>query len=399
MIKMKPLKISAVNLYIKNIISKDPILANIIVEGEVSNLKIHSSGHVYLTLKDEQSKLNAVIFNGNKKILSQNIIDGAQVSATGYISVYEKDGSYQLYIKEIEEVGQGNLFKKFEDLKNNLENKGYFDQKSKKKLPKYPKKIGIVTSPTGAAVRDMITVIKRRMPLTEILIYPVLVQGTEAPFDISKGLIFMDDREDVDVVIVGRGGGSIEELWAFNEELVAKTLHNMRKPVISAVGHETDFTIADFVADLRAPTPSVAGELAVMDIRAVKNELAEQKKLLANIIQKQLMFRERKLEDYNIKGIGNSLQKSLAYRQKEINTEFNLLELKVKQNLEIKSTQLIHNGKLLNINNPLNMLDKGYVIVTKDKARIKSVEEVSELDDLLIQFKDGNVKVKVTSKQ
>ena len=256
--------VSQVNSYIKNMFTQDFLLRRISVKGEVSNCKYHTSGHIYFTLKDGGGTLSAVMFAGQRRGLSFRLAEGQQVVVKGNVDVYERDGKYQLYAAEIELAGRGDLFLRFEKLRNELEEMGMFAAEYKQDIPRYATKIGIVTAPTGAAVRDIINISKRRNPYVQLVLYPALVQGAEAKYSIAKGIETLDAM-GLDVLIVGRGGGSIEDLWAFNEEMVARAIFACRTPVISAVGHETDVTIADYVADLRAPTPSAAAELAVFD--------------------------------------------------------------------------------------------------------------------------------------
>ena len=248
--KLRALDISEVNSYIKRILTNDPILYNLRVKGEISNFKVHSSGNVYLSLKDEKSKLNCIIFKSNYD-KSLNLDNGVKIIASGYISVYERDGAYQLYINEIEIEGIGNLYIEFNKLKEKLKKEGLFDTKYKKEIPKMPRSIGVITSPTGAVIRDIINVTKRRFPKVDIKLYPVNVQGDKSASDICEGIEFFNRMENVDTIIVGRGGGSLEELWSFNEEIVAREIFKSKIPIISAVGHETDFTICDFVSDMR----------------------------------------------------------------------------------------------------------------------------------------------------
>ena len=266
--KIRALEISEANSYIKKVLSNDPILYNLKVRGEISNFKINSSGHVYLTLKDETSRMKCVIFKGNYD-KSLQLEDGMKIIASGYISVYERDGAYQLYIQSIEKDGVGNLYIEFEKLKKKLNQEGLFDPRYKKKIPYMPKSIGVVTSETGAVIRDIINVVRRRFPKINVFLYPVAVQGANSADEIVKGIEFFNKMQNVDTLIVGRGGGSLEELWSFNEEKVARAIFNSDIPIISAVGHEVDYTICDFVSDMRAPTPSAAAELAVPDLNEV----------------------------------------------------------------------------------------------------------------------------------
>ena len=273
--------VKQVNSYIKNMFTQDFMLNRIYVKGEVSNLKYHTSGHIYFSLKDESGTIACVMFAGSRSGLSFHMEEGQQVVVLGAVSVYERDGKYQLYAREIILDGAGLLYERFEALKKELEEMGMFAAEYKQPIPRYARTIGVVTAPTGAAIRDIINVAKRRNPFVQILLYPALVQGDGAVSSIVKGIHMLEEKQ-VDVMIVGRGGGSIEDLWAFNEEIVARAIFECRTPVISAVGHETDTTIADYVADLRAPTPSAAAELAVVDyrqlvesVRIFKNQLAD----------------------------------------------------------------------------------------------------------------------------
>ena len=266
--------VSQVNQYIKSLISEDYFLSRIYVRGEVSNCKYHSSGHIYFTLKDGKGAIPCVMFAGSRNGLKFRLAEGQQVIVLGNISVYERDGRYQLYAREILQEGTGLLYERFEALKKDLGAKGYFDAEHKKAIPFYPKKVGIVTAPTGAAIQDMVHIASRRNPYIQLVLYPAIVQGDQAAESIVKGIKCLEKR-DVDVIIIGRGGGSIEDLWAFNEEIVAEAVFQCPVPVISAVGHETDWTIADMVADLRAPTPSAAAELAVPEWNLIENRLEE----------------------------------------------------------------------------------------------------------------------------
>ncbi len=276
--------VTQVNNYIKNIFARDYVLNRISVSGEVSNCKYHSSGHIYFTLKDRDSQLSCIMFASSRQGLGFGLSDGQQIEATGQISVYEKSGSYQLYVRSCELSGAGELYERFLKLKSELEEMGMFDQLYKKQIPLYCRRIGIVTSPTGAAIRDIINVSKRRDPYAELILCPALVQGEGAAASVARGIERLDAL-GLDVIIVGRGGGSIEDLWAFNTETVAQAIFNAQTPIISAVGHETDFTIADFVADLRAPTPSAAAELANFDMAALEEELESKRQMLMHCMR------------------------------------------------------------------------------------------------------------------
>lgn len=312
--KIRALEISEANSYIKKVLSNDPILYNLRVRGEISNFKINSSGHVYLTLKDELSRMKCVVFKGNYD-KSLNLEDGMKIIADGYISVYERDGAYQLYIRKIEKDGIGNLHLEFEKLKKKLNAEGLFDKRYKKEIPYMPKSIGVVTSETGAVIRDIINVVRRRFPKVNVLLYPVAVQGANSADEIVKGIEFFNKMQNVDTMIVGRGGGSLEELWSFNEEKVARAIFASDIPIISAVGHEVDFTICDFVSDMRAPTPSAAAEIAVPDLNDVLFRLDNYKALLKNNMS-SVIERDRNKTDNTFNAICTVVEKDVINRGK-----------------------------------------------------------------------------------
>ncbi len=392
----KPLQVSEVNQYIKRIFAGDFILSNIKVEGEISNYKHHYSGHRYFSLKDERGRLRCVLFKNDGKSIDIDLKDGMKVIVSGYISVYERDGSYQLYVKDIKESGLGNLYLAYEELKDKLNKEGLFKEEHKKGTPFWPKTIGVVTSLTGAAIRDIITVLKRRNPIVNIIIYPVLVQGREAPKEICEGLEYLDGREDIDLIITGRGGGSIEELFAFNDEMLARTIFNMKTPVISAVGHETDFTIADFVGDVRAPTPSAAAELAVPKLDVLKENLDNTYKKMYNQFivvknnkQNQLSLLKKDLNYNNPITKLNQNRQILDYIFKELNQNINIQLINCNNILK-------YIGNKLNLLSPLASLDRGYNIsIDKDKKVIKSVLDVKNGDIVDIILKDGIINTKV----
>ncbi|WP_313756453.1 exodeoxyribonuclease VII large subunit [Tissierella sp.] len=390
---IRPLKVSEVNTYIKRVFLSDMILSNLSIEGEISNFKHHYSGHMYFNLKDEKGKIKAVMFRTDNEKLKFNIEDGMKIVATGYISVYEKEGDYQFYIRHIKESGLGDLYKAFEELKKKLEAEGMFLETNKKSIPFMPKKIGVVTSSTGAAIRDIITVIRRRFPPCCILIYPSLVQGSQAPKEICKGLIYLDSRDDIDLIITGRGGGSIEELFAFNDEKLARTIYKLKTPIISAVGHETDFTIADFVADLRAPTPSAAAELSVPDIEHLTNELeSKYKRLIRNIYSTidgyriQIDYLNGNLKFY-------SPMNQLKDKRQEIDNLFRDLNHVMEKKLGDKLNQLSCLKNSLNMLNPLLALDRGYGILTDNKGKlVKSIDNIVVGEEINILLKNGKIK-------
>ncbi len=395
---MKPYRVTEVNNYINKTLSTDIILSDIKIEGEISNYVHHRSGHMYFNLKDEDSRIKCVMFKFNNKNLDIDLEEGMKIVARGNISVYERDGSYQLYVKDIEVDGLGQLYREFEELKNKLKEEGLFDEGHKKELPRLAKTIGVVTSGTGAAIKDIITVIKRRFPATNIIIYPSLVQGKDAPKEIIRGLKYLDKRDDIDLIIFGRGGGSIDELFAFNDETLARTIYNMEKPTISAVGHEVDFTISDFVADLRAATPSAAAELAVPN---VENNLYRLEKLYNDIVtglrsnliekQKNLGLKEKEISLLNplqlILNRGQDLDNISRRLQETTRISFNEKEKKL---LNLKEKMLVLNPKL--------GLEKGYGIILSQAGKlVKSIEDLEDGQEINIILKDGKIRAVVNS--
>ena len=392
----EPLKVSELNGYIKNIIDGDEMLANVYIKGEISNFKRHYSGHLYFTLKDETSLIKCVMFKSYTNYLNFEPKDGMSVVILGSVSVFERDGVYQVYAKGMEPEGVGALYKAYEKLKAKLSEEGLFDEAHKKPIPILPRAIGVVTSKTGAVIRDIINVTTRRLPNVNIILYPAAVQGEGAAQTIVNGIKYFNKAKNVDTIIIGRGGGSLEDLWPFNEEITARAIYESEIPIISAVGHETDFTIADFVADLRAPTPSAAVELAVPDVLEVRWKLENINKRLANSLRK-------KVENVRIKydNIKNSRALKNPYdalRQKMIvcdnlykNIENNF-SLKVKDR-HIKLVGFI--GRLENLS-PLKTMLRGYSIVENlDGKVIKSVNDLSKNDEISIRLNDGKRKAKI----
>ena len=388
--KIRALDVSEANSYIKRILINDPILYNLRIKGEISNFKLHSSGNVYLSLKDQNSKINCVVFKSDYN-RSLNLENGTKVIASGYISVYERDGSYQFYIKNIEVSGIGNLYIEFNKLKEKLQKEGLFDYKYKKPIPKIPTSIGVVTSPTGAVIRDIINVTKRRYPKVHIKLYPVKVQGQDSKEQICQGLNFFNKKHPVDTIIVGRGGGSIEDLWSFNEEEVARCVFESKIPIISAVGHETDFTICDFVADMRAPTPSAAAEIATPDIEELYFKLdnirGRMNKSLNNVVE----YDEQKLKYTftRIKTILNDyIINNKIYELDKITERINLnMENKInKEEMNLKNL-----GSLLHNLSPLKTLDRGYSIINKEDIVVNSISNVSKGDQIEVILSDGSL--------
>ena len=389
--------VGQVNRYVKNMFTQDFFLQKVYVKGEVSNCKYHTSGHIYFSLKDETGTISCVMFAGQRRGLGFSMKDGDKVVAGGTVDVYERDGRYQLYAKEITLEGAGALYERFLALKQELEEMGMFAQEYKQPIPPFVRKLGVVTAPTGAAVQDIRNVSLRRNPYLQIILYPALVQGEGAAESVAKGIRMLDEA-GVDVIIAGRGGGSIEDLWAFNEEIVARAIFECRTPVISAVGHETDFTIADFVADLRAPTPSAAAELAVYDYRSVLEAAGSLRERLHRAMWgKTELFRERLL-GYQTKLSYVSPQNRLREdRQRMISLEEALetaMDLKIKEERQRLSVYLERFSGL----SPLKKLNQGYSYVADEKGKtVTSVDGIKAKDRLFISVTDGTIETEVSS--
>ena len=391
-----PITVTDLNKYIKGRIDNDEMLNNVLVKGEISNFKNHYTGHMYFTLKDENSLIKCVMFKTYTTHLSFMPKDGMKVIVLGGVSVFERDGVYQIYAKAMKEDGLGNLYVAYEQLKNKLSNEGLFDAKYKKPIPFMPKKIGVLTSNTGAVIRDIINVSTRRNPNVNIRLYPVPVQGSGAGEKIAEGIEFMNKNKLADVLIIGRGGGSIEDLWPFNEEIVARAIFNSEIPIISAVGHETDFTIADFVADLRAPTPSAAAELAVANIDDVRETLKAYNNRYKVSLKKRIELMKMSYEKCMTRqAFKNPTQK--------INEQYMLIDMKVKslQNsvlLKIKEdkTKFVKEVAKLDALSPLKTLTRGYSIISKQDGKIaKEVKDLSQGEKVSIRLSDGKVDAQV----
>lgn len=384
-----------VNSYIKNMFTQDFMLNRIYVKGEVSNCKYHSSGHIYFSLKDESGAIACIMFAGNRGGLTFRMQDGQQVIVLGSVTTYERDGKYQLYAKEIILDGAGLLYEKFEALKKELSEMGMFAQEYKQPIPKFPKTVGVVTAPTGAAIRDIMNISSRRNPYVQLLLYPALVQGEGAAASIVKGIEILE-REQVDVIIVGRGGGSIEDLWAFNEESVARAIFHCSVPIISAVGHETDTTIADYVADLRAPTPSAAAELAVYEYQAVSGYLEEQRLRMKRGVYRKLEFERMRAAQYRMK-MNYLHPRSKLREQQQYSVE---LEQRLRSVME-KKLSLAKQRFAIQIErmkgaSPLTKLNKGFSYVTTENGTmVKSIQDVEKESRLKIHMTDGIVEAKV----
>ena len=392
---IKPISITELNLYIKDKISRDEFLNNVYVKGEISNFKHHYTGHMYFTLKDETSLIKCIMFKSSTERLNFVPKDGMKVRAFGTVSVFERDGVYQIYCKAMEEDGLGDLYKKYEELKNSLEKRGFFDQAHKQKIPFMPKVIGVLTSSTGSVIRDIINVSTRRNPNVYIRLLPVPVQGNGASVEIANAINIMNEKKLADVIILARGGGSLEDLWPFNEEIVAQAIYNSNIPIISAVGHETDFTIADFVSDLRAPTPSAAAELAVQDVKDVNEKIESYKKRFKLSLNKKIEFMKLRFEKcMSRKAYTNPLQRvqDEYVRLDKVIKKLETLITKKEKDLKIKTVELITKIDALS---PLKILTRGYVVTESKGVIVKSVKQLKIDEEIDVKFSDGSVKAKV----
>ena len=388
--------VAQVNSYIKNMFAQDFMLRQVSIKGEVSNCKYHTSGHIYFTIKDAGAAMNAIMFAGSRAAgLSFHMKEGDQVIVTGSVEVYEKTGAYQLYAKKIELDGEGNLYLKFEQLKHELEEMGMFAAEYKQPIPQYAGRIGVVTAPTGAAVQDIRNVSSRRNPYVQVILYPALVQGEGAVASIVRGIRMLDEA-GVDVIIVGRGGGSIEELWAFNEEEVARAIFECHTPVISAVGHETDFTIADFVADLRAPTPSAAAELAYFDCRTLLNSMQGYQERLERAVWNKIDVNRAKLERYGTRLQYLNPESRLRDRQQYAADVQERIQSAMEQKIKDKRHRLSLYLERFHGLSPLRKLNQGYSYVSdKEGKTLTSVSQVKQGDSLLIYVTDGTIEASV----
>lgn len=390
----KTISVSALNSYIKKQFDSDFILKNSSIKGEISNLKLHSSGHIYFSLKDAQSKINCVMFRSHAIGITFTPENGINVIISGNVSVYEKEGAYQLYATKMEIAGQGDLLAAYEKLKSKLAQKGIFDDIHKKKIPEFARKIGVITSVTGAAVRDIINVTRRRNSHCELLIYPALVQGEGAAASIIKGIEALSAIDDVETIIIARGGGAIEELWAFNDEALANAVYKCSKPIISAVGHEIDFTIIDFVSDLRAPTPSAAAEIAVFDEKQYLSTVYNYNNKLESFIIKQINNEFNILELLRHKLDSKGPMVFIANEYSGIDNLKKLLQFKASKKVEFEMEKLKKQNELLNAKNPLNILNKGFAVIEDSKKNIISeIENLKKNKNVIITLKDGKANV------
>lgn len=391
----KYLTVSAITQYLKHKFDVDEHLRCVFIKGEISNFKFHTSGHLYFSIKDEKSKINAVMFSNNVKKINFKPADGIKVLIMGRISVYEATGNYQIYVEDMLEDGVGNLYVAYEKLKAELAKEGLFDEAHKLPIPKIPKNVGVVTAPTGAAIKDIISTIKRRFPVCQVYLFPSLVQGENAANDIVRN-IKRAETYDLDVLIIGRGGGSIEDLWPFNEEVVARTIYDCQIPIISAVGHEIDYTIADFVADLRAPTPTGAAEMAVPNLYDVLKHLEQIKIRAKESIYKNLNYKILELDALkNSFVLKNPL---ILYENKK--QKLDMLSEKINNTVKFKlqdqKQKFYHILDKIEILNPINTLKRGYSIIYLNSSVISDIKKVSLNDTLTIKMANGKVMAKVT---
>lgn len=393
--KKKVFSVSDINGYVKNMLEDDYVLRNVYIKGEISNFKHPSSGHMYFTLKDQNGAVSAVMFKGSNSSLKFEPKEGMMVVVRASVSMYVKTGQYQIYLSEMEVSGRGTLHEAFEQLKIKLEKEGLFELQYKKPIPYFPKTIGVITSGTGAAVRDILNITRRRNPGAKLYVYPVLVQGEAAPQDIVSAIEAMNQHGKCDLLIVGRGGGSIEDLWAFNEEIVARAIFSSDIPVISAVGHETDFTIADFVASLRAPTPSAAAELATPDVWELQRRIDQYTVRMEKDIYNYLDHKARILKMYTSRPVLAQAGEYFARKGQDLDLLDARLQDILAATLNTKQSALGEKIAKLNALSPLNTLERGYALVTDKKDNvITSVKQVKKDQSLRIRLKDGEIEAK-----
>ena len=393
--KYNAVTVTQLNKYLKDRFDEDENLNAILVKGEISNFKNHYTGHLYFTLKDENSLVKCIMFKSYAERLAFKPKDGMKVMVFGSVSVFERDGVYQIYAKSMFEDGMGNLHEQFEQLKAKLEKEGLFCEEHKRKIPLYPKVIGVLTSQTGAVIRDIINVSTRKNPNVHIRLLPVPVQGPGAAEQIAEKIKIMNENNLADVIIIGRGGGSLEDLWPFNEEIVARAIYESELPIISAVGHETDFTIADFVADLRAPTPSAAAELAVPDVYELKQKINNYQNRYRLALKKKIELIKLRYEKCMQSRVFTDSTRKIKEYYMILDTCIKRMENKIRNIKKDKQSQFIEIVTKLDTLSPLKTLIRGYCLTEKDNKIIKSVKQLKENDEINLKFYDGDKKVKV----
>ena len=393
--KYNAVTVTQLNKYIKDRFDEDENLNAILVKGEISNFKNHYTGHLYFTLKDENSLIKCIMFKSYAEKLAFKPTDGMKVMVFGSVSVFERDGVYQIYVKTMMEDGMGDLHEQFEKLKAKLEKEGLFDQNHKKKIPLYPKVVGVLTSQTGAVIRDIINVSTRRNPNVHIRLLPVPVQGPGAAEQIAEKIKIMNERKLADVIIVGRGGGSLEDLWPFNEEIVARAIYESELPIISAVGHETDFTIADFVADLRAPTPSAGAELAVPDVYELKEKIINYQNRMRQSLKKKIELMKLRYEKCMKSRVFTDPTRNIKDKYVILDTYIKRLETRIRNIQKDKQTRYVEIVAKLDALSPLKTLTRGYCLTEKDEHIIKSAKQLKTEDEIKLKFFDGEKNAKV----
>ncbi len=396
MIKMKSFTVTEATRYLKRLMSTDPIINQIIIEGEISNYIRHSSGHAYFTLKDDQSKMACVMFSQYVSALDFNPKNGDRVHAKGQITIYEKDGRYQLNAFAMNNIGLGDLHVKFEALKSKLEKGGLFDSAHKKPIPKLPRKIGILTSPTGAAIQDILSVAKRRNNFSELLIYPIRVQGEQSKFEICKGIDYFNQRQDIDLIILARGGGSIEELWSFNEEVVAYAIYHSEIPIITGVGHETDFTISDFVADQRAATPSAAAEIAIVSKNEMTLDLNRQIQRMSLLVSRRMELERSKLNRFEPHQLSNRLSRTIQFKIQDLNHKKTLSVQNITRAVRTEKEKLLTLGTKLDAMSPFAVMRRGYGIITANDEPVVSTLQLKVGSEIKVRVTDGSIDAEVT---
>lgn len=392
---IKPITVEELNLYIKNKVQDDEFLNNVYVKGEISNCKLHYTGHIYFTLKDEKSLIKCVMFRSYATHLNFTPKDGMKIVLLGTVAVYERDGVYQIYAKAMKQDGIGSLYEAYEKLKNDLEKEGLFDEAHKKKIPMFPKTIGVLTASTGAVIRDIINVSTRRNPNVRIRLLPVPVQGKDAAPEIVEGIKRMNNEMLADVIILGRGGGSLEDLWPFNEECVARAIYDSKIPIISAVGHETDFSISDFVADLRAPTPSAAAELAVPNISDVIYTISNYENRYKTDLKKKVQIMKLRYEKCMTRNVFMNPTQKISEKEMLLDMKVKNINSAINNIINKKNIILVKNITKIDSLSPLKTLSRGYSIAEKDGKILKSVTQVNKEDRIELKVTDGIVKTKV----
>ena len=395
----EPITVTQLNSYIKDKIAEDEFLNTVYIKGEISNFKHHYTGHMYFTLKDEKSLVKCIMFKGYTANLNFIPKDGMKVILLGSVSVFERDGVYQIYAKAMNQDGMGNLYREYEKLKAKLEEEGLFGNEQKKQIPFMPKIIGVLTSNTGAVIRDIINVSTRRNPNVYIRLYPVPVQGEGAGQKIADAIKFMNNKKLADVLILARGGGSLEDLWPFNEEIVARAIYESELPIISAVGHETDFTIADFVADLRAPTPSAAAELAVPNIEDIKEKLNVYELRYKQSLRKKVEIMRLRYEKCMSSRAFSDPLKNINDSYILVDNFIKRLQSQIENKIKIEKQEAIKLISKIDALSPLKTLTRGYSITSKDELVIKSVKDIEKNDEIDLRYIDGLAKAKILTKE